>query len=156
MDPRSPLAKHQIRRLNQIRSLGDVTDDSIAAYLRQIDEPCDRSRITNYRNGTRSAPLGLLDLILNHCGDPAAVLNIYAEEHGLRVVPDGDLDTDNRSLADRALDIASLSGQVVNAVRAALAGGKVSEQERESVRSTAAELRRVAAELETWARRSAA
>lgn len=40
-----------------------------------------------YRSAERAAPLGLLDLILDHVDDPAAVLDLWARDHGFRVVP---------------------------------------------------------------------
>lgn len=156
MDPVSPFARYQARRLNQIRSLGEITDESLASYLREAGESCDRSTLTKYRAGTRTAPFGIIDLILNHSSEPAAILNIWAHEHGLKVVRDEDLDTEDMDLADRAMDVAAQSGRVVEAVRNALTGGRVTEDERETVRAAASELRKMAEELESWGRRGAA
>lgn len=100
--------------------------------------------------------MGLLDLVLNHASDPASVLNIWAHEHGLKVVRDGDLDTEDMSLSERALDVSVQSGRVVEAIRSALAGGKISEDEREAVRAAAAGLQKMAEEIAAWGRRGGA
>jgi len=144
----TPLRRHQIRRLEQLRSLGVMTDESLAAHLREVGEPCDRSTLVRYRAGERTAPLGILDLALSHADEPAEVLALYARDYQLRVVPDLDVDTDERGLSDRALEIGTLTGEVVGAVRIALADGHVSEDERAEIRRAAAALRQAAAELE--------
>lgn len=147
----TPLRRHQIRRLDQLRALGVATDESLAAYLREVGEPCDRTTLVRYRAGERTAPLGLLDLVLGHVDHPAEVLGLWAREYGLRVVPDADVETDERGLSDRALEVASLTGDVVSAIRTALADARVTADERETIRSAAADLRRAAAELEAMA-----
>lgn len=122
--------------------------------MREVNEPCDRSTLVRYRAGERAAPLGLLDLVLGHVDDPAAVLSCWARDYGLRVVADTDVDTDERGLSDRALEVAERSGAVVAAVRRAVGDGDVSAVERSEIGAAAAELRRVAAELEALVRRN--
>jgi regulatory protein CII len=156
MNARSPLARHQIRRLEQLRAIGVCTDESLAAYLREVGEPCERTTLVRYRAGERSAPLGLLDLVLSHSGDAGSVLDLWAREHGCRVVPDADPDTDERGLSDRAFEIVALTGTVASSVRDALADGRVDDGELDTIRLAAAQLRRAAAELESLARRGAA
>ena len=151
MDPRSPLARHQAALLGAVRALGVATDESLAAYLDSLGEVVDRTTLVRWRAGERSAPLGLLPVLLGHVDDPAAVLDILARPLGLRVVPDGDLTTDERGLGDRALELAEISGGVVSTVRHALVDGHVTDAEREDVRRAAADLRRAAAELESLA-----
>lgn len=89
MSPRSHLARIQRQRLTEIAELQILTDESLAAHLRALEIPCDRSTLVRYRSGERTAPLALLDLILGHCdeGERIAVLEIWARPFGLLVVP---------------------------------------------------------------------
>lgn len=87
MNPRSPLARHQRRRLEQIAALGLCTDVSVAAKLDEIGDPRDRSLLAKARAGETPAPLGLLDVILCHVDDPVAVLNLWARDYNAVVVP---------------------------------------------------------------------
>lgn len=151
MNVRSPLARLQRTRLEQLRLLGLCTDDSLVAAAAQAGETIDRTTIVRYRAGERTCPIGLLDLVLHHVDDPGAVLDLWARDHGLRVVPDGDIDTDERGLSDRGLEVAGLAGHVVEAIRSALADGRVERTESLNIARVAAELRRAAAELEAGA-----
>lgn len=90
MNPRSALLLYQHQRLTEIQQLGLFTDLSLAAKLRELDDPRTRSALSHYRAGERSAPFGLLDAMLLHCGsleERAAVLSVWAEDWGLAVVP---------------------------------------------------------------------
>ena len=104
-----------------------------AAVLEAGEDPIDRSTFVRWRDGESCAPLGLLPLLLDHVDDPAAVLDLLARPLGLRVVPDGDIDTDERGLADRALEVGQLVGEVQQSVREALADGRVTETERADI-----------------------
>lgn len=114
MNPRSPLARHQIRRLDQLRALGACTDESLAAYLREVGEPCDRTTLVRYRAGERTCPIGLLDLALGHVDDPAAVLDLWARDHGLHVVPEVDPDALG-SVPEEAGDLTVALGRLIDA-----------------------------------------
>lgn len=151
MNTRSPLARHQRDLLQAVADLGVCKDAALACRLSELDEKCDRTTVVKWRSGERSAPLGLLPVLLGFVDDPAAVLEVLARPLGLRVVPEGDLVTDERGLSDRALEIASLSGHVVAAVRDALRDGLVTADERVAIHEAAAQLRRQAAELEALA-----
>jgi hypothetical protein len=156
MDTRSALSRHQRTLLEQIRATGLCTDESLSAHLSAVGEPTDRTTLVRYRAGERAAPLGLLPILLGHVDDPGAVLDLLARPCGLRVVADTDIETDQRGLSDRALELAERSGVVVATVRAALSDGIVTADERQAIGDTAAALRRAAAELEALARRGAA
>lgn len=156
MDRRSTLSRHQRQLLEAIRGLGLCTDDSLRGRLSELGEDLDRTTLVRWRAGERTAPLGLLPILLGHVDDPAAVLDLLARPLGLRTVPDEDLDTDERGLSDRALELAERSGDVIAAVREALQDGVVDEVERERVSTAAARLRRTAAELETLTSRRGA
>lgn len=155
MDPRSPLGRHQRHRLSQLRGLGLLTDVSLAAYLAELGQPFDPSALAQYRAGRRAAPLGLLDLVLQHVDDPAAVLTLWARDHDLVVVRDGDEDTDERALTDRVLEAVSLAGDVASEVRRALGDGELDDEERSRLLDTLEALRRSTAELMVMLRRTA-
>jgi hypothetical protein len=89
MNPRSPLGRHQIERLGELRRLGLLTDESLSTRLRELGQPCSRGSVSRYYTGLRAAPLGLLDLLLGHCDESerVAVLSLWAEPFGLVVLP---------------------------------------------------------------------
>lgn len=113
---RSPLfIRHQQRLLQLAQDLGIITDDSLAAHLRGLGEGCDRSRITYYRQGDRTAPLGLLPPLLTHLGREGArvLLQALAEPHDLQVefVAAG-----SRTLEQEVADVLRSTGRVVSAI----------------------------------------
>lgn len=126
-------------------ALGVCTDESLAGFLRELGEPCDRTAIVKWRSGERKAPLGLLDLILSHVDRPAAVLDLWARDHGLRVVPDID-PADGRTLSDRSAQVVEILAEVMKAVR---------EGRLDRVADHAAELAHVASDIQAQARRAA-
>ena len=73
----------QKRLLLAVQSTGACTDLSLAAALTEIGARCDRSTLSRWRAGDRTAPLGLLRPMLVHLGDPQAVASV------LRVLADG-------------------------------------------------------------------
>lgn len=148
MNPRSPLSRHQRALMQGVRSLGCCTDESLVAHLDSVGERIDRTTLVRWRKGERTAPLGLLPVMLGHVDDPASVLDLLARPLGLRVVPDCDPDSDGRSLTDRAMQLVELAGEVAKAVR----GPRADDQ----LERAAAALRRCAAEIEAMAQRGAA
>jgi hypothetical protein len=129
----SPLRRHQVRRLEQLRALALCSDEAMAARISEVGEPCSRTALCHYRSGKRTAPLGMLDLILGFVDDPAEVLALWARDYGLQVLPAAtaaDIDTDERGLADRALELGDQVGDIHRAVREALADGAVDDEER--------------------------
>jgi hypothetical protein len=152
MNARSPIASQASSFLGSIADLGLCKDGAFAARLAELGEPVDRSSIVRWRSGARTAPLGILPILLNFVDDPAAVLDLLAAPVGLRCVPDAEMETDDRGLLDRALELATLTGAATNAIREALADGETSDAEREQVRVAAERLERAAAELKALAR----
>ena len=120
----------------------------MATALTTDGTPTTRTAVVRWRAGERTAPLGLLPVVLSHVDDPAAVLDVLARPLGLRVVPDRTLASDERPLGDRALEIAERAGMVISAVRSALAG----DPDPDRIGAAARSLRRSAAELEAIAR----
>jgi hypothetical protein len=137
LDPKTPFARHQRAFLTEIFDRGLCKDSALAARFAELGESGDRSTPTKWRSGERQAPLGMLPILLGHVDAPAEVLSLLARPHGLRVVPDGDLDTDERGLADRALEVGALAGDVQQTVRAALADGRITDEERALIHETA-------------------
>lgn len=157
---RSAIRNHQVNVLTEAHQLGLFTDASLAAACAQVGEDIDRTSLVKMRSGDRPAPLGLLPILLEHVDDPAAVLDVLARPHGLRVVADADVATDERGLAVRALELTEKVGAVCSRVRAALYDGRTDAEELETISEGAGDLRRLAAELEALtsprsARRSA-
>lgn len=147
MNRRSSLSRHQRQLLEGVRALGLCTDESVVARLAELGEQLDRSTLVRWRAGERTAPLGLLPILLGHVDDPSAVLDLLARPLGLRVVPDVDADTDERTLVDRALEVAERSGDVVSTLRAAQAAGELGDLERHRAVSAVELARRTLAEL---------
>ncbi len=148
----SVLARHSGNLLKAIHNLGLCTDLSLAAAVVGAGEaPIDRSTFVRWRDGESPAPLGLLPVILSHVDDPAEVLGLLAEPLGLQVLPMGDIDTEERSLSDRALELGELTGKVTAEIRQALADGRADPEEFARIRAVAAELRKAAASLEALA-----
>lgn len=131
-DPRDPITRWGTDLLDGIQALGLCTDDSFATYLRSLGIPCERVTFTNQRRGHRTAPLGLLPLLLHHVDDPGAVLGLLARPHGLRVVEDteGASAGTTTALMLRAIGEA---GRLSAVVSEALADGEISEDERRAV-----------------------
>lgn len=147
--PYPVLARHSGNLLKGIHNLGLCTDLSLAAAVVGAGEsPIDRSTFVRWRDGESCAPLGLLPVLLSHVDDPAEVLGLLAEPLGLQVLPMGDLDTDERTLSDRALELTELVGKVTAEVRQTLADGRADPDEFERIRAVAASLRKAAASLE--------
>lgn len=131
-DPRDPITRHAVALLDGIQALGLCTDDSAATYLRSLGVECERPTLTNWRRGHRTAPLGLLPLLLRHVDDPRAVLNLLAIPLGLRVVED----TEGASVGTTtALMLRAIgeAGRLSSVVSEALADGEISEDERRAV-----------------------
>lgn len=152
MNPRSPLARSQTKRLAELSDLGICTDESLSTHLRSLGQPCSRSAISRYREGNRAAPLGLLDLLLSHASpdERVAILELWARPFGLAVVPEEGTSS-GPGLLGLALELVSLVGRVVGIVR----GQAPSPEERWQVRMLAGELRRTATHLEVTASDSA-
>lgn len=143
MDPRSPLARSQTRRLTELKELDICSDEALVAHFRALEQPYSRSMLSRIRSGERVAPLGLLDLILSHAtlAERIAILDLWARPWGLCVVPLGD-HPGPRSLTELALDLVSLVGALVALVR------RPAAEARWEIRRAAAEIRRTAGALE--------
>lgn len=107
------------------------------ARLGELDGPSDPSTVVKWRKGERQAPLGLLTILLSLTDEPAELLGLLAQPHDLAVVQAGALEQDRRGLADRALEIAKLGGDVADEIRSALADGSVEEGELASIHERA-------------------
>lgn len=116
-DPRSPLLRLQADLLRHVRRRGLTTDDALAAELTALGHPCDRTTLVRYRKGERTAPLGLLQVILDHVDEPREVLEHLAAPHGLRV-ESAEEATVEGDLSDAILELAELVGAVARVVRA--------------------------------------
>lgn len=147
MDRRSSLSRQQRQLLEGIRALGLCTDESVSCRLAELGETVDRTTLVRWRSGERTAPLGLLPILLGHVDDPAAILDLLARPLGLRVVEDVDVATDERGLVDRALEVAERSGAVVSTLRTAIADGQVDDLERRRALTAVEDARRALTEL---------
>ena len=148
MDTTSPLAILQRQRLGQLTHLGVCTDESLAAHLHSLGQPCSRGLLSHYRQGKRAAPLGLLDLILSHCTGPeqARVLELWALPLGLQVMCAG-APVAGRNVLGWVMEIGCLLGDCLRIARA-LVTRHPTEEERWKLRTLAHELRQGAAQLE--------
>lgn len=83
------LIDHQRRWLELLRDLGLATDESLAARLAELGEPCDRTTLVGWRSGRTQAPLGLLGAILGHLtpDERCRWLSAALSRWGLRVLP---------------------------------------------------------------------
>lgn len=148
MNPRSPIGTYQRQRLTELQQLGFMTDESLAAHLHALGQPCARGLLTKYRQGERTAPLGLLDLVLSHCTGPeqARVLELWALPLGLQVMCIG-APVAGRDVLGWVMEIGVLLGQCLHIARA-LVARHPTDEERWKLRMLAHELRRGAAQLE--------
>lgn len=142
------LSARQAAFLREVHALGLCTDLSFcAAIVEAGGEPVDRSLIVRWRSGECPAPLGILPVLLDHVDDPSAVLDVLARPLGLRVVPEAVAEVDDRGLADRALELGDLLGDVQRQIRQALADGELTEDERAAIHASAEITARRASEL---------
>ena len=140
--------RHQVQLLRQVQAQGQCTDESLAAWLREVGVPCGRSTVTHWRRGSRPAPLGVLPLLLGHVDDPRAVLDLLARPHGLRVVEDLQ-DATEEELTGAVLRACAEVGDVARVWREAMADGELDEREREALGREVGEAMRALASLAT-------
>ena len=144
--------RRQADLLGHLRARGLWKLDSLTAAVHEHDGEADRSLVVRWASGERTAPLGLLWVLLEHCG-AAAVLAHVAADYGLRVVEDARGHApQGADLAGEALDVLSAAADVAKAVRAATADGRVSPEEADSILRSCEDVRAQLADVEQLVR----
>lgn len=138
-DPAHPLQRRQRHLLEHVRARGLTTDDALAAELVALGHPCDRSTLARYRAGERTAPLGLLLVLLDHVDAPEEILAHLAAPYGLRVIQDVQAGEAHGEVGDRVLELMEIAGLLAAALREGGAAG---------ADGAPARLRQLAAELD--------
>lgn len=149
-DPRDPSMRRQRHFLESVRRRALFTDDSLT-----LEAGLDRTAMSNYRAGRRTAPLALLFAMLDHAGEDAIeVLQLLAAEHGLRVVRDLEAAGDApRDLREEAMDVVEAAGRSLSTIRSAIADDVITPDELEAIRADLDHLTQEVAELIQAARR---
>ncbi|HYD02561.1 MAG TPA: helix-turn-helix transcriptional regulator, partial [Phycisphaerales bacterium] len=143
------LIRHGAARLREWQEAGLTKDASLAAACR-----VDTSTISHWRSGVRTAPLGVLDALLQlHQDDPEAVaeiLRVFAREYGggrVRVVVDGDDQLEGDYIHDVA-DAATAAGELARTVAHAHRDGFVDEREHRQIAQAARQVAQVGTRVE--------
>lgn len=123
------LIRHQTTWLQRAHAAGLIKHEALAAALREVGVPCDRTTVTRYILGERTAPMGLLGVLLAHVDDACALLNIIGQDFGLRAVREVEEQATGRSLSEDVLDVMEATGELSARVREARHDGVISAEE---------------------------
>ncbi len=144
----TPSLRRQSRFLRALHSLAVVTDDSLAAYMRELGEPVDPSLFSHFRAGRRRMGLGLFLQLLDHLDHPGEVLALLARRYRLRVVPHfGEGDKTTGSVMLELCDVLGAFGGLSGALKDAMADDKFDDDETERVNDLLDECEQQLAEL---------
>ena len=118
--------------LRRIQALGLFTDASLCAHLAELGCEVDRTTLVRYRKGERTAPIGLLEAMLDHAGPEGAreILSLLCRERGLSIAHEAPA---HDGIVLELLQDREAGGRVSARVAAALADGKITHDELDGI-----------------------